>query len=421
MKSLAVIGTGIAGMATAYLLRNTYRVTLYEKNDYIGGHTNTVFVPEGNKKIPIDTGFMVFNDRTYPNLIRFFDELGIESYDTSMSFSVNHPANGFEISFTDLTTFFPSLSSLLSVERYRLLAGLKELFAAAKEFIANEPDPSLTLGEFLINHETPALVSERFLVPMACAIWSTPPSRMMEYPAATLFRFLVNHGMLGFGVQFQWKTLKGGSQQYKNKLLDALSADVHVGHGAQRIRGLGNQAEVLTDRGDSRTFDKVVVATHADQALALLETPTAAEQRLLSCFKYNVNPVVLHSDASVMPKHPRAWASWNYRYENRNGAHIGSTHYWMNRLQNVSEKQDYFVSVDYDGPIDPEKIHWQKVYEHPRFDQAAIAAQTELPSLNQTGPIYFCGSYFRYGFHEDAFTSALNLSQSLEPSLAAVS
>lgn len=407
MKSLAVVGTGIAGMATAYLLRDKYRITVYEKNDYIGGHTNTVYVKEGAVNLPVDTGFMVYNEVTYPNLVRFFNHLGVLAKDTSMSFSVNHPAIGFEASFTDLATFFPRTRDLLSLERYRLLNGLRSLFRTAKDYISDAEACPLTLGEFAQVYGVSPLTVQRFLLPMAAAIWSTQPKRILDYPATTLFRFLANHGMLGFGDQFQWKTLVGGSQQYKDKILEKIGPMTSSGNGAHRVRRFDDHAEIIDMRGDTESYDAVVIATHADQALSLLEDPTVAERSLLGAFKYNVNPVALHSDPSVMPNSRRAWASWNYRYDRSRDAHLGSTHYWMNKLQEVSDQQDYFVSVDYKGALDGSKVHWRHVYEHPRYDRAAIEAQRRLPQLNESGPAYFCGSYFRYGFHEDAFTSAL--------------
>ncbi len=409
MRSLAIVGTGIAGMACAYFLRNRYNITIFEKNDYVGGHTNTVLLDEGTKKIPVDTGFMVYNEKTYPNLIRFFEHLGISSMDTSMSFSVNDANSGFETSYTSLATFFPSFASALSPRRYQLLLGMKHLFASAHAYLDSAKHSSLTLAEFVDQYRISKLATERFLLPMTAAIWSTPTDKMRNYPAATLFRFLANHGMLGFGDQFQWKTLIGGSQQYKNKLIDKIGSKIQTSNGAAQIKRNPDGATIVDTNGNTHHFDKVIVAAHADQALRLLESPSDLQLNLLSKFKYNVNPVVLHSDTSVMPRNKRAWASWNYRYETKNAKTLGSTHYWMNKLQNVSNNQNYFVSVDYDGPISEDKIHWRYTYEHPRFDRGAIEAQSSLPLLNSDSTLYFCGSYFRYGFHEDAFTSALNL------------
>lgn len=413
MKSLAIIGSGIAGMACAYFLRNLYKISLYEKNNYIGGHTNTVSVLEGASKIPVDTGFMVYNEITYPNLVRFFDHLEVEPQNTSMSFSINHVADNFEASFSDLRTFFPAVTDWVQPSRYRLLFGLKRLFAAANTFLKEENESAFSLLEFLKVYRIDSITTEKFLLPMTAAIWSTPHDRMLDYPAATLFRFLKNHGMLGFSEQFQWKTLKGGSQQYKAKVLEKIGPATRTNTQVSKIARTQDGVTVFDAAGGRSEFDVAIVATHADQALELLDSPTPDEKRLLSAFGYNQNPVVLHSDESVMPKKARAWASWNYRYDSSEGKPKGSTHYWMNRLQGVSKSCNYFVSVDYDGDLDPRKIHWKTTYEHPRFDESAIAAQAQLPQLNSNGSIYFCGSYFRYGFHEDAFTSALNVVKTL--------
>ncbi|MDQ8201884.1 FAD-dependent oxidoreductase [Pelagicoccus sp. SDUM812003] len=411
---LAVIGTGIAGMACAYFLRDRFdEVVVYEKNDYVGGHTNTVYVDEEGRKVPIDTGFMVYNDRTYPNLIQFFDRLGIVPKNTSMSFSVNHRDEAFEASFSDLKTFFPSLGSFANPSRYRLLAGLKRLFERAHAFIDQNPSHTVSLKQFVREQRIPTIVTEKFLLPMTAAIWSTPHLRMLDYPAATLFRFLSNHGMLGFGDQFQWKTLVGGSQQYKSKILQAIGDRITTSNGAVQVTQNEKSVDILDSRGERKTFDKAILASHADESLALLKNPSELQSNLLSRFHYNRNPVSLHTDPTVMPRMRRAWASWNYRYERMEGELVGSTHYWMNNLQGVSNRNNYFVSVDYKGALDESKVLWRKTYHHPRFDEQAIAAQRDLPQLNENGPLYFCGSYFKYGFHEDAFTSALHVSQKL--------
>jgi len=419
MKTLAVIGTGIAGMSCAYFLRNRYALTVYEKNGYIGGHTNTIAVKQGESTVAMDTGFMVYNEHTYPKLIRFFEHLNIQAVDTSMSFSVNHAGLNFEASFSELRNFFPTLGSWLEVDRYRLLLGLKRLFKLAHAYLLDDSGADLSLRGFLAEHRIDKLTTERFLLPMTAAIWSTPSDRMLEYPAKTLLRFLANHGMLGFSSQFKWKTLKGGSQQYKDKILDQIGERTFADRPVASVRKENGKVIVTDAKGDRAMYDLAIVATHADQALALLDQPSPTEKRLLGSFAYNVNPVALHSDESVMPHARDAWSSWNYRYDRLDGCQRGSVHYWMNRLQSIDSERSYFVSVDYAGPLDESKVHWRYTYEHPRFSQQAIAAQEELPKLNQDGPLYFCGSYFRYGFHEDAFSAALavvkRLSQDEDP------
>jgi len=291
-----------------------------------------------------------------------------------------------------------------------MLAGIKAFFEDANAYLEGTSSREETLGDYVNRTNPNPGVIENLILPMASAIWSTSPDHMLKMPAHTLFTFLKNHGMLGIGTQFQWLTLVNGSQQYRDIVKREIEPCIKLSNGAVSVlRRPNGGATVIDERGERRDFDAVVIATHADQAYNLLERPTLLEAKALRKFKYNANTAVLHSDPSVMPKARRAWASWNYRYDDHAGRRSGSTHYWMNSLQGVSDKRDYFVSVDYGGDIDPSKIHWSTTYEHPRYDADAIRAQKDFPSLNFDGSIYYCGSYFRYGFHEDAYTSALHV------------
>ncbi len=411
---LAIIGTGIAGMAAAWYARHDYDISVYEKNDYVGGHTNTVNVDEDGRNIPIDTGFMVYNEKTYPNLVNLFKELRVQTMDTSMSFGVQNRVENLEFSCSSFSTFFAQRKNIANPFHWLLLKEIVRYFKVANRFLENEENISLTIGEFLAQHGFSNSFAEKFVLPMAAAIWSTPPQGIREYPAATLLRFMKNHLLLGIGIQLQWKTVQGGSREYRDKIISHLKHRVALNSGVRSVSRQGDKAIVIDALGRSESFDAVVVATHADQALAILENPTALEQGLLGKFRYNTNPVVLHSDASVMPRNRKAWSSWNFRYDKtRSGNATASTHYWMNNLQKVSERRNYFVSVDYQGDIDESKVHWKHVYEHPRFNTAAISVQPSLPKLNREGPVYFCGSYFKYGFHEDALTSALAVAKQL--------
>ena len=414
-QTAAIIGTGIAGMACAHYLKDLYDLTIYEKNNYTWGHTNTVSVSEGNHSIPIDTGFMVFNEATYPNLIRLFEELGVESVETDMSFGVQHRMKGLEYACSNLNTFFAQRVNFANPKHWKLLTEILRFFREAKAYMAAEPTEAVTLKKFLETGRFKKAFMEDYLLPMTAAIWSTPPSLMLEYPALSLFRFLENHRLLGVGIQLKWRTVKGGSSTYRDKIMEPLKGNIHSSSKVMKIRKTGEQASVVLENGQCSTFDRVIVATHADQALTLLENPSKEEQTLLGAFSYTRNPVVLHSDNSVMPSKRNAWASWNFRMEKDESENIcSSTHYWMNNLQKVSEKRDYFVSVDYAGPIDPAKVHWTYTYEHPQFTMESIRAQQVLPKLNETGPVYFCGSYFRNGFHEDALVSALAVVKQLK-------
>jgi predicted NAD/FAD-binding protein len=409
-QRVAIIGTGIAGMAAAYYLRTEYDVTLIEKNNYVGGHTNTVSVSLGGDSIPVDTGFMVYNDTTYPHLVRLFEELGVTSYDTSMSFGVRNVDRNLEYACSGFSTFFAQRKNLINPVHWKLYRDILKFFRAADALIADEPSPDFSLSDFAGQYALSSQVMNDFVLPMAGAIWSTPGGEIRNFPALPLLRFMKNHQMLGVGIQLQWKTVEGGSNQYKEKLLAALPNKTLL---SQNIKAIGQDASCAyfyDEAGNKQNYDFIIVATHADQALRLLESPSSLQSQLLSAFQYNKNHVKLHSDASVMPHSKQAWASWNVLNQtNALGESMSSTHYWMNSLQNLDTKENLFVSVDYPGSINPEKTYWQARYEHPRFDAAAISAQPRLPELNASGKIRFCGSYFRNGFHEDALWSALSV------------
>jgi len=411
MEKIAVIGSGIAGMTSAWFLKEHYDITLLEKANYAGGHTNTVLIREtGGKTVPIDTGFMVFNDYTYPNLIRFFDELDIPAIDTNMSFGVTNETTGFSFSSTGFKGFFANRLNTLNPKYWRLLFQLRRFFKAANDFINDTTSGELSLGEFMKQHTFDRLLGPNFIFPMASAIWSTHSQRIEEYPARSLFSFMRNHGLLGFGKQFTWKTISGGSRIYRDKIIGHLGQRVRLNCNILGIIETSNGVRIDFKEGPSETYDYVILATHADEALELLLNPNEIQIRLLSPFKYNRNTAVLHSDSSVMPRYRDAWASWNYHAKyNEAGGLQASTHYWMNQLQHLNSSENYFVSIDYKGEIDPLKIKWSAVYTHPCFNQDTLEAQRELPQLNKQGRIQFCGSYFRHGFHEDAHVSALNV------------
>jgi len=413
MEEVAIIGTGIAGMACAWYLRDRFRLTLFEKDKRPGGHTHTVTVGEGGREVPVDTGFMVYNEKTYPNLVRLFEELQVETMATDMSFGVRHEADNLAYAVRGLNTFFAQRTNALRPRYWRFIGKFKRFFREANDLHQSGESDALSLGEFLERNGFEGDFANWFIVPMAAAIWSTPPEGIRNYPCATLFRFLSNHGVLGIGQQLQWRTVKGGSRVYRDRILGALEGRVQLGNGVQSIRRLPDGAQVTDSQGQAHRFDHVIVATHADQALRLLEQPTALEAELLGAFRYTRNPVVLHSDPSVMPRQRAAWASWNFHYYPE-GMHLhAGTHYWMNRLQGISKKQPYFVSVNYDRPLHTDRIHWTGLYDHPYFDAAAIRAQKRLGELNRGGSVYYCGSYFRHGFHEDALVSALGVVEAL--------
>lgn len=414
MEKVAIIGTGIAGMGCAYFLQKKYDLTIYEKNHYIGGHTNTVTIDEEGTPIPIDTGFMVFNHVTYPNLLRLFSALNVVTKKTSMSFSVQHTPSGLEFSGSGFNGLFAQRRNLLNFRYIAMLKQIDRFNTECEEVLNDHQFAAMTLAEYVRHKGYGDDMLSRYLLPMSSAVWSTPVDEMLNFPAYTLVRFFKNHGFLGLNTQHQWYTVHNGSQSYRERMIAPFKDRIRVNSAVVQVERNGNSAVVKTGNGESQRFDKVIFASHADETLAMLAQPTDRERRLLSPFRYQENVAVLHTDESVMPKTRRAWSSWNYRlYRDNNGEIIPSTVYWMNSLQQVSRRRNYFVNINGEHQIDPQKRLKRIVYTHPVFSVEAMNAQKELPSLNETGPVYFCGSYFKYGFHEDALTSAVDLCRTI--------
>ncbi len=408
MESIAVIGTGIAGMAAALRLHEAARLTLFEREAWVGGHTNTVTVREAGRDIPIDTGFMVYNEVTYPRLTRLFAELNVPTMPTEMSFGVHHSGAGLSYCGSSLNRIFGDRRNLLRPRFYGMLRDILRFNREAPALLDTPDEEMITLADFLDAGRYGRMFREFYLIPMTGAIWSTPPGRMLDFPARTLVRFLHNHGLLGVNTHHPWRTVRGGSREYRERLIAPFRDRIHTECPARSVHAAPDGVEVRDATGRTHRFDRVVIATHADEALALRSNPSRDEQRLLEVFYYTRNRIKLHTDTSVMPPQRRTWASWNYRMDpSPEGGHA-STHYWMNRLQNVSESRDYFVSVDDPGLVEPACVLWEKDFTHPTFDCATRAAQEELPRLNQGGRVYYAGSYFRYGFHEDGLMSGLD-------------
>lgn len=413
MERVAIIGTGIAGMGCAHFLHSHHDLVIYEQNDYVGGHTNTVTVDEDGRPVYIDTGFMVFNYQTYPNLCRLFDEIKAPVKKTDMSFSVQYLPSGLEYSGSSLNHLFAQRKNIFNPRYIRMLAQIAR-FNKESVNILNDPRyAGYSLGRYIKEFGYGEDMLWKYLVPMSSAVWSTPMEQMLEFPAVTLVRFFQNHGFLGLNTQHQWYTLADGSQSYRKLLIRPFENRIRTGCKAVKVSRANGKATVYASDGTAEVFDKVIVAAHGDQALRMLDQPSALEERLLSKFKYQYNKAVLHTDDRIMPWKKKVWSSWNYRIKSENGMLVPSTIYWMNRLQQVSDKKDYFVSVNPHNDLRESQILMEIDYEHPLFDVPAIEAQAELSKLNEQGPVYFCGSYFKYGFHEDAFASAVQLSSSL--------
>lgn len=409
-REVAIIGTGIAGMGCAHLLQHKYDLTIFEKDNYVGGHTNTITVDEDGTPVHMDTGFMVFNYQTYPNLCKLFEEIKAPVKKTDMSFSVQYVPDGLEYCGSGLNGLFAQKKNIFSRRFIKMLLQINRFNKECPKILDNPAYDNHSIQQFVDEFGFGEDMLWQYLVPMSAAVWSTPMEKMLDFPAKTLVRFFKNHGFLGLNTQHQWYTLEGGSESYKKILIAPFKDKIQVNNGAVKVSRENGKAVVYTANGSRQEFDKVIFACHGDQALKLLANPTDDERSLLFPFKYQQNIATIHTDESVMPCNKKVWSSWNYRIENVNGTLLPTTIYWMNSLQGVSKKKNYFVSINaIPGSISKEKLIKEIEYEHPLFDVPAIQAQQNLYKLNQQGPLYYCGSYFKYGFHEDAYASAVNL------------
>lgn len=427
MKRIAIVGSGIAGLGCAHLLQHDFEVSVFDRNPYAGGHTNTVIVDEDGRPVPIDTGFMVFNHVTYPHLTSLFSDLGVETKPTPMSFGVQHIPTGIEYAGSSVGQLFARRRNLLDPRFLSAIYQINRFNAEAGEAIESGAWGRATLQSYVDARGYGENFLRFYLLPMASAVWSTPFDQVREFPALTLLRFFRNHGLLGgLSGQHQWWTVTGGARNYVEKMTRGFRDHIHLGNAVVRVERDASSSTLRFADGSARAFDKVIFACHADEALAMLAEPTPEERRLLSPFRYQQNIATLHTDRAPMPRRRRAWASWNYRVDEtraRNDRKVSATTiYWMNSLQGVSDVRDYFVSIDDPGLIDPAHVLKTIVYEHPVFTMAAIDAQRELRTLNTVEPgqsTYFCGSYFGHGFHEDAYASAVETSRLVLANIAA--
>ena len=420
MPSLAIVGSGIAGLGCAHFLRHAHDVTVFEQDPRIGGHSHTVDVPEPGtgREVAFDTGFMVFNLVTYPHLTRLFRELGVPVKPTSMSFSVRHTASGLEYCGSSLNHLFAQRRNLLRPRFWRLLRAINRFNGEAVAALEDPAAATESLGEFVRRRGYGQDFLDLYLVPMSSAVWSTPPELMLAFPATTLLRFFHNHGFLGLHTQHPWWTVDGGARAYVEKLTAGWRDRIRTGCPVTRVRRGGGGVELTTGDGQTARFDRVILACHGDQALRLLADPTPAERRVLAEFRYQPNPATVHTDARVMPRARLAWSSWNYEINpGPDGRPATATHYWMNSLQGVSQRENYFVSIGRPEAIDPARVLRRIAYEHPLFSLGAVRAQGEIPALNAAAQgsteTYYAGAWQRYGFHEDGLLSAVRVAELL--------
>jgi predicted NAD/FAD-binding protein len=411
-RSVAVIGSGIAGLSCAWLLSQSCRVTLHEQASRLGGHANTVEVDAGDGHFPVDTGFIVYNERTYPNLTALFRQLNVPTEPSDMSFAASLDDGAIEYAGTGLRGLFGQPGNLTSPRFWSMLADMRRLYRQApRDAVLQEPDET-PLGAWLDRHGYGSVLRTDHLIPMAAAIWSCCPDDVMHYPAAAFFRFCDNHGLLRLHDRPAWRTVTGGSSAYVSRLANAMDAEIRPSAGIVSIRRAPDGILLRDSEDDCAVYDEVVVATHAHTALALLEDADAAERSILGAFGHTRNIAVLHTDASFMPKRRAVWASWNYVGPRAGGNPPGVT-YWMNNLQKLPTRKPVFVTLNPNRPPACGSVLHTETYDHPLFSVAAMAAQRLLWSLQGVRRTWFCGAWFGAGFHEDGLQAGLAVAEAL--------
>lgn len=410
MKRIAVIGSGISGLSAAYYLSRGHEVHVFERDNRLGGHTNTVMVESGRGPIPVDTGFIVHNDRTYPNFCRLIAELGVATQPSDMSFAVTEPGGAFEYSSRGLGGFFAQKSNCFSPSHYKLLREILRFNRQAPRVLTLPDAEGMTLGEFLDAGRYSPVFVDRYLIPMAGAVWSMAPEVMPMFPMLTLVRFMQNHGMLGINTHPKWKVIRGGSHSYIAPLTAAFRERIVKNAIIQSLvrseRGVTLQ---LQDR-PAQSFDEVLFACHGDQILPLLAQPTEVEREVLSCFTSTRNETCLHTDAALLPKRSAARASWNYLLGDSGKVTVT---YHMNRLQSLQTAEQYCVTLNATEAVAPGRELRRMVYDHPLYTRAAIRAQERWPEVSGKNHTHFCGAYWFYGFHEDGVRSGMRVAEAL--------
>ena len=402
---IAVIGSGISGMVSAYLLSQDNDIVLYEANDYIGGHTNTIDVSTGGISYPVDTGFIVFNEKTYPNFIKLMRSLAVAWQPSNMSFSVQCDQTGLVFSPSTLNALFVQRKNIFRPSFYRMLWDALRFRREASELIRSD-DYSITLESYLKQKNYSHTFIEHFIIPMGEAIWSADPVQFRKFPARYLVEFFNNHGFLNVRHQPQWLVIKGGSSQYIGPLTRPYKDQIRLNSTVASVKRFQEKVDITTKGGNTETFDQVVIATHSDQALALLEDPTDAEKHILGAIPYQENLAVLHCDESLLPSKKAAWASWNYHIPQKDLGRVAVT-YNMNILQRIGAPRELCVSLNLAKAIDPNKIFREIVYHHPVYNPESLAARHSHAEINGANRTFYAGAYWGYGFHEDGVASAL--------------
>lgn len=412
-ERVAVIGAGIAGLSCAWLLRDVHDVVLYEAEPRLGGHADTQEVEVAGQRIAVDTGFIVYNALNYPNLVALFSALDVATEPSDMSFSVARLDRDLEYAGGTLAQLFADPRNALSPRFWGMLADILRFYRRAPALLASADD-TLTLGEYLDRARYGAAFVHDHLLPMGAAIWSASVAGMRAFPARAFVQFFQNHGLLRLSDRPRWRTVSGGSKQYVEKIAKALGPRVRADRPVVALRRDGSGIWVHAERAQPERFDRAVLAVHGDQALRLLDPPTEAERRILSAVRYQENRLVLHTDPALMPRRRKVWSSWNYLSTGAaDDTQSVSVSYWMNRLQNLDTRLPLIASLNPFREPDPRAVLVERVYRHPQYDPAMLAAQRALPAIQGRDRVHFCGAWCGYGFHEDGIASAVGVAEAL--------
>ncbi|MEZ5974687.1 MAG: FAD-dependent oxidoreductase [Planctomycetota bacterium] len=409
---IAVVGTGISGLVVARGLAQEHDITVFEAGSYVGGHTNTIDVQENGRTVAVDTGFIVFNEVTYPGFCELLKQLRVPYKPSNMGFSVACEQSGLEYSGSGLGGLFAQRRNWLRPGMWRLVRDIVRFYREAPA-VLERPDPDLTLGQFLEEGRYSRIFIDKHLVPMCAAVWSARADVIHAFPMRFLVQFFHNHGFLRLKDRPVWQVVRGGSRSYVEALIAPFADRIRLSTPVRSVRRVGGMVQVETAGGEIERFDRVVLACHGDQALRLLADADSLEQEILGAFAFQRNLATLHWDEAQMPRCRRAWAAWNYHVRGAAGE-LPEVTYWMNELQGLDAQRNYFVSLNRSGQIDPAKVLREIVYHHPVFTLEAVAAQARHHEIDGRGGVHYAGAWWRYGFHEDGLQSGLRVVQRIQ-------